>query len=141
MTNRQLAKLGSTKDPVAQAVRAARAREEGAMHTPTWDVTEAGEIVIEVNPGKWAIAFTPGRNVSSALTLDFAKQAASAPTLAADNARLRAALSGLMSWTMRDGTPCGCPAGREESEPRKRMPTTHSTACEDARAALAQEGT
>lgn len=55
---------------------------------------------------------------------------------------LMEALMGLASWKMRDGSPCFCPAGRHEDETPhsqlyvKEMPTFHSTACEDARAAI-----
>ncbi len=43
-----------------------------------------------------------------------------------------------MSWTMRDGTPCNCPAGENEGDfdQPKKMPTVHASHCEDARAAL-----
>ena len=43
-----------------------------------------------------------------------------------------------MSWRMRDGTCCGCPAGEDEDEMRGKMPTIHSTACEEARSAIAK---
>jgi hypothetical protein len=54
--------------------------------------------------------------------------------------RLAEALRGVLPWVMRDNTPCGCPAGADEQTPNERaiMPTTHSTACQDARAALAE---
>ncbi|MDE2098467.1 MAG: hypothetical protein KGL39_14535 [Patescibacteria group bacterium] len=42
------------------------------------------------------------------------------------------------SWTMRDGTPCACPAGENESEPKRKMPILHSTACEMLRTAIAK---
>lgn len=51
---------------------------------------------------------------------------------------LLAALEMLMSWTMRDGTPCCCAAGKDEDEQKGKMPTMHSTACEDSRAAIAK---
>ena len=50
------------------------------------------------------------------------------------------ALKGLMSWKMRDGSPCYCPAGKDEDEPHGKMPTIHSTACLMARSALAKAG-
>ena len=46
------------------------------------------------------------------------------------------ALRLLSPWKMRDGTRCFCPAGRDEDEPRGKMPTTHATGCEEARAAV-----
>ena len=51
---------------------------------------------------------------------------------------LLAALRFQASWTMRDGTPCACPAGRNECEPSGRMPTVHATSCEMLRAAIAK---
>ncbi len=48
------------------------------------------------------------------------------------------ALEGLMCWTMRDGTPCSCPAGKDEWEPKGKMPTLHATSCEEARGAIAK---
>jgi len=42
-----------------------------------------------------------------------------------------------VSWIMRDGSPCCCPAGKNEDEPKGKMPTVHSTACEMLRAAIA----
>lgn len=42
------------------------------------------------------------------------------------------------SWTMRDGTPCACPAGKNEEEPKGRMPIMHSTSCQMLRAAIAK---
>ena len=48
------------------------------------------------------------------------------------------ALKCLADWRMRDGTPCFCPAGKDEDEPKGRMPTLHSTSCEIARAAIAR---
>ena len=50
---------------------------------------------------------------------------------------MKKALEMQIQWRMRDGSPCACPAGRNEDEPRGKMPTLHSTACEDLRAALA----
>lgn len=43
-----------------------------------------------------------------------------------------------VSWIMRDGTPCVCPAGRDEDYPKGEMPTVHSTACEYLRAAISK---
>lgn len=46
-----------------------------------------------------------------------------------------------MHWTMRDGTPCSCPAGENEDDEftrPKKMPTMHASGCSDARAALAK---
>ena len=47
-----------------------------------------------------------------------------------EDARLIAAAPDLLralrfqaSWTMRDGTPCACPAGKNEDEPKGKMPT------------------
>lgn len=53
---------------------------------------------------------------------------------------LTRAIDGLMSWTMRDGTRCGCPLGKNEGEPNqpRLMPTLHATCCAEARAALAR---
>lgn len=51
---------------------------------------------------------------------------------------LLAALEGMMSWEMRDGTLCGCPAGKDEWKPKGKMPTVHSTTCQEARAAIAE---
>ena len=51
---------------------------------------------------------------------------------------LLAALKDQVTWTMRDGTPCACPAGRHEDEPTGKMPTIHSTSCETLRAAIAK---
>lgn len=51
---------------------------------------------------------------------------------------LLAALKFQASWTMRDGSPCACPAGKNEDEPRGKMPTIHSTSCEYLRAAIAK---
>jgi len=48
------------------------------------------------------------------------------------------AIEGLMCWKMRDGSPCCCPAGRDEWEPKGKMPTEHSTACMMAREAIAK---
>lgn len=48
------------------------------------------------------------------------------------------ALLGLAHWRMRDGSPCFCPAGQHEDEPKGAMPTRHATACADARDALAR---
>lgn len=48
------------------------------------------------------------------------------------------ALQFLADWRMRDGSPCFCPAGRHEDEPRGKMPAVHSTACITARAAIAK---
>ena len=57
-------------------------------------------------------------------------------------AALLQALIGLMSWQMRDGSKCCCPAGINEWEQTGKMPVNHSTACESARAAIAvAEGT
>ena len=42
-----------------------------------------------------------------------------------------------VSWIMRDGSPCCCPAGKDEDEPKGKMPTQHSTACQMIRTALA----
>lgn len=65
----------------------------------------------------------------------------------AGNARLIAAAPELLaalkfqaSWTMRDGTPCSCPIGRDEDEPRGKMPTEHATSCVYLRAAIAKAG-
>ena len=54
------------------------------------------------------------------------------------NSKLIIALSYQMSWKMRDGSPCCCPAGSTEGDynETKKMPTHHSTACEMARKAL-----
>ena len=46
------------------------------------------------------------------------------------------ALRAQINWKMRDGTPCDCPAGRDEDEPKGKMPTMHSTSCEMLRAAI-----
>ena len=48
------------------------------------------------------------------------------------------ALKAQASWTMRDGTPCACPAGKNEYEPKGRMPIMHSTSCEMLRTAVAK---
>ena len=50
---------------------------------------------------------------------------------------MRVALKAQASWKMRDGSPCACPAGNEEDEPKDKMPTVHSTGCQMLRAALA----
>lgn len=50
------------------------------------------------------------------------------------------ALKGLMCWTMRDGSPCCCPTGVDEPDGRLKMGTVHSTACEEARTAIAKAG-
>lgn len=47
---------------------------------------------------------------------------------------------GILPWRMRDGSPCGCPAGKDEDEPKGKMPALHSTACQDMREALAKAG-
>ena len=52
--------------------------------------------------------------------------------------RMREALKMQASWKMRDGSPCACPAGKNEDEPRGKMPTMHSTACGYLRAALSE---
>ncbi len=61
------------------------------------------------------------------------------------NARLIAAAPDLLvalkiiaPWRMRDGSPCFCPAGRDEDELKGEMPTMHSTACDMGRAAIAK---
>ena len=51
---------------------------------------------------------------------------------------LLAALKFQASWEMRDGSPCACPAGENEAEPKGKMPLIHSTACGYLRAAIAQ---
>jgi hypothetical protein len=61
--------------------------------------------------------------------------------LIAENERLREALKMQMYWVMRDGTPCGCPAGANEDERKGKMPTAHTTACEMARKALERKST
>lgn len=58
--------------------------------------------------------------------------------LIAQAPHLLKALRMQVNYTMRDGTPCACPAGRNEDEPRGTMPQVHSTACEMLRAALAK---
>ena len=58
------------------------------------------------------------------------------PGLIAAAPDLLAALKLQASWTMRDGTPCACPAGKNEDEPAGKMPTQHSTACAYLRAAI-----
>lgn len=53
---------------------------------------------------------------------------------------LLAALKHQMPWTMRDGSPCNCPAGRAEEEQCGVMPEFHSSMCEEARVAIAKAG-
>jgi len=48
-----------------------------------------------------------------------------------------AALKFHVSWIMRDGSPCCCPAGINEDEPKGKMPAQHSTACQMIRDVLA----
>ena len=48
------------------------------------------------------------------------------------------ALKAQMSWRMRDGSLCGCRAGRNEDEAKGKMPLVHSTSCEMARQAIAR---
>lgn len=56
------------------------------------------------------------------------------------NAELLYALRLLMCWTMRDGSPCCCPAGKSEgdSDQPTKMPTFHASGCSDARAVIAK---
>ncbi len=51
---------------------------------------------------------------------------------------LLAALKIIAPWRMRDGSVCFCPAGRDEDEPKGKMPTMHTTACDMGRAAIAK---
>jgi hypothetical protein len=63
-----------------------------------------------------------------------------ASVLAAAPELLRA-LKLQMCWTMRDGSPCCCPAGENELDEHKRskkMPTLHSSRCQDSRDAIAK---
>lgn len=67
------------------------------------------------------------------------------PREAEADARLIAAAPDLLdalimqtNWKMRDGTPCACPLGKNEDEPKRKMPTLHATSCESLRAAIAR---
>ena len=86
-------------------------------------------------------SFTPGPEVAvtrkSAIRMDGGDEVANARLITASPDLLRA-LKFQASWTMRDGTPCACPAGSDECEPKGKMPTMHSTSCEMLRAAIAK---
>ena len=56
--------------------------------------------------------------------------------LIASAPELLEALRAQVNWRMRDGSPCACPAGRDEDEPRGTMPTLHATNCDYLRAAI-----
>ena len=101
-------------------------------------------------PGPWEFGDPDvhGRKVYGPVVDDYAdpgELAVIAEGMTEPNARLIAAapemleaLRLLAHWKMRDGRPCFCPAGENEAEPTGRMPTVHSTACGEARAAIAK---
>jgi hypothetical protein len=51
---------------------------------------------------------------------------------------LLAAAKLLMNWRMKDGSPCFCTAGENESEPSGKMSLLHATSCKQMRAAIAK---
>lgn len=99
---------------------------EAALQSPDFEPKRAGWCV--VGPSREIIASVYGGG-TQALT--------DARVLAA-SFDLLGALQMQMSWKMRDGTPCCCPAGEHEDDmPRpKKMPTVHASNCVEARAAL-----
>ena len=109
-------------------------------HTPgPWHLHDAfgNQDGVGVYRGETQIAGVFGRSRD-----DLPRQEADAETHA--NARLIAAAPDLLNalkmqvtYRMRDGSPCGCPAGREEDEPTGTMPLHHSTSCQMLRDALA----
>ena len=82
------------------------------------------------NPGRWIahIEFSSGvtgEDRANANLLSLAPE-------------LLQALTMQVSWKMRDGSPCACPAGKNEDgeDSKGKMPTTHSTACQHLRDVL-----
>ena len=108
-----------------------------AQHTPTpWKIWDMSSRDIEDSNGNLISTAYPDEKDPS-YTSEIAKaNAAYIVRSVNSHEELIKALKAQMSWRMRDGSLCTCPAGKDEDEPKGKMPVLHSTGCEIARDAL-----
>jgi hypothetical protein len=95
-----------------------------------WRVLNGAILCPQLNDyGNWIVTSLPERGT--------AQDQANADLISAAP-DLYKALRSQVHWRMRDGSPCCCPLGEDEDEPKGEMPTGHATNCEELRAALAK---